>query len=155
MQPRCGSQDNVVQVAFPLPVAEHRIEPQFLENQVALTISAANDAGDRLGNGLRGGLDEFGPMVDPVMHFIQVPIPASRLHGYHGLKIPIILAGKPETLPVGDRPEDGRINGTTEVRMKFGTWGLGRLRHTRFYFSVLGRWGEGCTLCFTSMRARR
>ena len=61
MQSGCGSQDNVVQVAFPLPIAEHRIEPQFLENQVAFTISAANDAGDRLGNGLRGGLDEFGP----------------------------------------------------------------------------------------------
>src|SRR5262249_6398024 len=81
-------------------------------------------------------------MVDPVMHFIQIPIPASGLHGYHGLKIPIVLAGKSETLPVGDGPEDGRVDSTAEVRMKFGTWGLGWLRHTRFYFSVVGRWGS-------------
>ena len=138
MQTGCGSQDDMVQVAFSLPVAEHGIEPQLLENQVAFPISTANDAGDRFGYGLRRGLDEFGPTVDPIMHFIQVPVPASELHGYHGLKVPIVFGGQSDTLPVGDRPEDGRIDRTTEVRMEFGARGLGRLRHTRFYFSCGG-----------------
>ena len=40
---------------------------------------------------------------------------------------------------MGDGPQDGRIDGTTKVGMKFGTWGFGWLRHTRFYFTVVGR----------------
>jgi hypothetical protein len=67
------------------------------------------------------------------MHFIQALIPASRLHRYHSLKIPIVLAGKAQALPVGDGPQDGRIDGAAKVGMKFGTWGFGWLRHTRFY----------------------
>jgi hypothetical protein len=40
---------------------------------------------------------------------------------------------------VGDGPQDGRIDGTTKVGMKFGSWGFSWLRHTRFYFGFVGR----------------
>src|SRR5580698_7452355 len=102
---------------------------------MALPISAANDAGHRFGHGVGGGLDEFRPAVDPVMHFVQVAVPASGLHGDHGLEIPIVLAGQPDSLPVGDGPENGRIDRPAKMGVQFGPWSLRRLRHTRFYFS--------------------
>src|ERR1700686_2811417 len=102
---------------------------------MALAISAANDAGHRFGDGVRGGLDEFRPTVDPVMHFVQVAIPASGLHGDHGLEIPIVLARQADSLPMGDGPEDGRIDSAAKVGVQLGAWSLGRLGHTRFYFS--------------------
>jgi hypothetical protein len=65
MQARSGGEDDVIQVALPFAVAEHGIKSQLLENQIALAISAADDAGHRFGDGVRGGL-EFRPTVDPV-----------------------------------------------------------------------------------------
>src|ERR1700688_4980505 len=135
MQTRGGGQYDMVQVALPLPVAEHGIEPKFLKNQVAFAIYAANDAGDRFGNGVWRGLDKLRPMVDPVMHLIKVAVPASGLHGYHGLEFPIVLGWQPYSLPVRDGPEDRRIDSTPKVRMQFGPRYLCRLRHARFYFS--------------------
>jgi hypothetical protein len=35
---------------------------------------------------------------------------------------------------VSDGPKNGWIDRATQVGMKFGTWGFGWLRHTRFYF---------------------
>jgi hypothetical protein len=45
MQARGGGEDDVVQIALALAVAEHGIKSQFLENQTAVPIYAANDAG--------------------------------------------------------------------------------------------------------------
>src|SRR6516225_1170395 len=124
----------MVQVTFSLAVTEHRIEPKFLKHKVAFTVPTADDAGNRFGNCLRGGLDEFRPTIDSIMHFIQIPVPASRLHRHHSFEFPVILSGEPDALPVCDGPENGGIDGTAKVCVQFGSWDLGRLRHIRFYF---------------------
>src|SRR5215471_2449413 len=124
----------MVQVTFSLAVTEHRIEPKFLKNEVAFAVPTADDAGNRFGNCLRGGLDEFRPAIDAIMHFIQIPVPASRLHRHHSFEFPVILSGEPDALPVCDGPENGGIDGTAKVCVQFGSWDLGRLRHIRFYF---------------------
>ena len=68
------------------------------------------------------------------MHFIQIPVPASRPHRHHIFEFPVILSGEPDALSVCDGPENGGIDGTAKVCVQFGSWNLGRLRHIRFYF---------------------
>ena len=40
---------------------------------------------------------------------------------------------------LGDGPQDLWIDRSAEMRMQFGTLGIGGLRHTRFYFRQLCR----------------
>src|SRR5215467_5615258 len=124
----------MVQVTFSFAVAEHRIEPKLLKHKVAFAVPPADDAGNRFGNCLRGRLDEFRPTIDAIMHFIQIPVSASRLHRHHSFEFPVILSGEPDALPVCDGPENGGIDSGAKVCVKFGSWDLGRLRHIRFYF---------------------
>jgi hypothetical protein len=55
------------------------------------------------------------------VHFVEICVELLTFHGNEIFKRPVVFAGKTNTLRMGERPEYRRVDGCSEICMKFCT----------------------------------